>query len=459
MRSGVFPSNMKTGIIIPIYKNKDRDSIINYRPISILNSLSKILEKAASIRLINHLERNNILADSQYAYRKSRSTELAATKLVNKILNNFDENKITIAVFLDLTRAFDCVNHEILCKKMEYYGIKNSALEWFKSYLAERKQYVSLNGVHSDIKNVNIGIPQGSILGPLLFLIYINDLSQLLRTGDQILFADDVTQYDWDDNFFAALDRINESMILIRDWFLANKLSVNTIKSEAMVFTRRNLIFPLPPVLLADQPLPYNWSFKFLGLILDVKLSWSNHLHRIRSKVSSACGILYSIRSKITRSVAKIIYSSLFLPYLQYCNILWASCTVSKMQSIFICQKRIVRLILKKSRWEPSSPLFKRLKLVKLQDFNKVNSAQFVYKAVNGLIPSPITFAVRAPGPYNLRQNEPLIVPFSRFNQTQRFISIRGPLIWNALPLDIRTSRTLQTFKKRIKSYYIDQYS
>ena len=378
---------------------------------------------------------------------------------MDKILKNFDENKITIAVFLDLTRAFDCVNHEILCKKIEHYGIKNNALEWFKSYLSDRKQYVSLNGVQSDIKNVNIGIPHGSILGPLLFLIYINDLSQILRTGDQILFADDVTQYDWDDDFYAALNRINESMELITDWFLANKLSVNAIKSEAMVFTRRNLVFPLPPVLLAGQPLPFNWYFKFLGLILDVKLSWTYHLNRIRSKVSSACGILYSIRSKLTRQVAKLIYTSLFLPYIQYCNIIWASCAASKMQSIFICQKRIVRLILKKSRWQPSAPLFKRLKVLKLHDFNKVNSVLFVFKALNDLIPSPITFSVRAPGPYNLRRNEALIIPFSRCNQNQRFISIRGPQLWNALPLAIRISRTLQTFKKKMKSYYIDQYT
>ena len=225
-----------------------------------------------------------------------------------------------------------------------------------------------------------------------------------------------------------------------------------------MVLTSKTIYFPLPSILLSGNPLPYNYSFKFLGLIIDFKLSWTNHLNRIRSKLASVCGILFNIRRKISRAVAKIIYLSIGLPYIQYCNIIWASCAISKMQSIFICQKRIIRLILKKNRYQTTSPLFKKLKLLQLHDINNLNAAQFVFKSINGLIPSPITFIHNAPGPYNLRRTDALIIPFTRSQQSKRFISIKGAELWNAIPLIIRSSLTIHNFKKKLKEHYLHQY-
>ena len=396
------------------------------------------------------MERNNILAPCQFAYRvyrKGRNTELAALKLVNKILENFDNNKISLAVFLDLSRTFDCVNYQILFNKLEYYGITNITLDWFKSYLSHRSQLVSFNGVSSEVKNIGIGVPQGSVLGPLLFLVYMNDLCKLIEQGEQILFADDVTHLDWDDELYVVVQRVNSSLRIIADWFLANKLSLNTIKSEAMIFTRRVIYFPLLPVMISGKPLPYNYFFKFLGLYLDMKLTWSYHLNRIRSKISSAIGVLFRLRNKLTCSVSRIIYLSLCLPYLQYCNTLWSSCSSSKLQFIFTAQKKIVRLILRKNRHHPSSPLFKRLNLLKLKELNEFNAVLLVYKSLNELIVSPVSFINQILGPYNLRRREPLVVPFSRSNQSQRFIAIRGANLWNELPLDIRSCLTVNSFK------------
>ena len=226
-----------------------------------------------------------------------------------------------------------------------------------------------------------------------------------------------------------------------------------------MVFTRKNIVFPLPPIILSDIPLPYNYSFKFLGLYIDFKLSWNTHLKRIRSKLSSACGLLFRIRNKITRTVAKLIYNSICLPYLQYCNILWTSCANSKLQFIFTCQKRIIRNILRKDRWQPSAPLFKKLNILNLFDLNNLNAALFVFKSLNGLISSPITFIQQIPGPYNLRRNEALHIPFTRTNQSQRFISIRGAKLWNSLPLDVRASRTTLQCKRKLKRLFLDQYT
>ena len=156
--------------------------------------------------------------------------------------------------------------------------------------------------------------------------------------------------------------------------------------------------------------------------------------------------------------MARLIYLSICLPYLQYCNILWSSCTITKLQSINVCQKKLVRLILKKSRMHSASPLFKKLKLLKLCDLNNLNMAVFVFKSINELIPSPVTFVYNAPGPYNLRRNDLLNVPFTRSRQSQRFISVRGAKFWNDLSLDIRSCRTIHTLKKKLKRHYLEQY-
>ena len=408
---------------------------------------------------MNHLENNNILCESQFAYRKSRGTDLAATTLIKDVLKGFEENKITIAIFLDLTKAFDCVNHRILKDKLQRYGIKGTAKRWFADYLSNRNQFVSFKGTNSLEKRINIGVPQGSILGPVLFLIYINDFCNIVQTGKQILFADDANYYETGSNFREVLDRVNRNLKLIVKWFRANKLSINLIKSESMLFTRRNMHFPLSPVLLDGKEISYNYSFKFLGIILDFKLNWISHIKRVQSKVNSACGILFQIRNKLTRQVARMVYMALAYPYLNYCNVLWASSHNSHLHSLFITQKKLIRRIMKKHRTEPSTPLFKKLNILKLKDVNNLNAGIFVFKSLHNLIPSPINYEYRLHGPYNLRTNNQLNIPFGRSNQYQRFIEIRGAKLWNDLPIETRSARTIFTFKKKLKFYYLNTYA
>ena len=459
LNSGIFPTVHKRITIVPIYKSKDRNSITNYRPICLLNAVSKVLEKIASIRLLNHVETNNVLNNSQFAYRKGRSTDSAILKLVNNVVNNFEKGEYTVAVYLDLTKAFDCVDHRILLKKLNHYGVRVNALRWFESYLADRKQRVKFQGTLSDEKNTNIGVPQGSILGPLLFLIYFQDICSV-GDGNEILFADDASLFDSGNCYFQVIERLNVKLVAISQWLLANKLSANVIKTEGMIFSKRNVYFPLPPLKLYGNPIPYTNTFRLLGVMIDSKLQWEDHIKMIQGKLSRACGILYTLRNKVPRFIARILYMNIAYPYLLYGNIIWNSCYNTKILKLISCQKRLVRTIMKKERNAHTEPLFKKLNLLKLKDINKYCTALYVYKAIHNHIYSPISFRFRNVQQYGLRNNNNnyLQVPFVRLRHSQLFIHVNGPSLWNNIPLNLRLSRTLNSFKHNLKKHYLESY-
>ena len=458
LTAGVFPEIHKIGKIIPLFKNKDKHDISNYRPICMLNSTSKILEKIISTRLLNHLETNHLLAHNQFAYRHGKGTDLANVQFIKDVINSFDENMFTISVFLDLTKAFDCVSHSILLDQIKYYGISDSLHSWITSYLKNRKQYVYFNGSKSSETCPNIGVPQGSILGPLLFLIYINDINHALISGKLSLFADDANFYKSSKDYIQLIRTVNSNLKLLSKWFRANKLSLNYIKTEAMMFSRKIIYFPIPPVIIDNIPIPYSYYFKFLGLILDYKVNWKRHIQYVRSKLSSACGIMYQLRNNITLSIAKTMYYGIAYPYLNYCNTTWSSANISHFQSLFSTQKRLLRLIMKRGRMTESNVLFSQLKFLKLNHIFEMNVLIFVFKSINNLIESPIQFNVRLAGPYNLRRREQLQVPNHTSKQAERFIDIKGAKLWNNTPENICNSRTIATFKRNLKKYYLESY-
>ena len=222
LTQGIFPSKLKTSRTVPIFKGGDKLNCNNYRPISLLNNLSKILEKIVSIQLVNHLETNNILYEHQYGFQKNKSTEQNLIQAFNFIGNSLNENKYCIGVFFDLKKAFDVCSFDVLIMKLEKMGIKGTALQWFKSYLENRKQFVDINGNFSSEKDIISCILQGSILGPILFLCYINDL---FRVTDllTLMFADDTFCLRSDSDLTQLIDNINRDINKLATWFRANK--------------------------------------------------------------------------------------------------------------------------------------------------------------------------------------------------------------------------------------------
>ena len=224
LKNGIFPEDMKMAKVIPLYKKEDPMIFSNYRPVSLLTQFSKILEKIFNNRLTKFITINNVLYDGQYGFRHNHSTELAVLEMIEKITNAIDNKMISIGIFIDLKKAFDTINHDILVQKLSNYGLRGVASKWISSYLENRSQFVSYNNVNSDIQNINCGIPQGSISGPSLFILYINDLKF-------IFFADDTNIFYEGVNHIGMQKTVNDELKKVNVWFMVNGLSLNVKKN------------------------------------------------------------------------------------------------------------------------------------------------------------------------------------------------------------------------------------
>ena len=236
---GVFPKELKLANVLPLYKTDDPFLFNNYRPVSVLSILSKVFERIMYSRMLEYLETYKILINNQFGFRKYHSLYMALMVLMNELITSLENGESVIGVFLDFSKAFDTVDHRILLNKLEHYGIRGNALSWFQSYLTERKQYVTYNGATSTTRSIKCGVPQGSILGPLCFLIYINDLFLVCDNCTPILFADDTNLFIRGDDFNHVQELLNVELSNISQWLITNKLSLNVKKTHYMVITRK----------------------------------------------------------------------------------------------------------------------------------------------------------------------------------------------------------------------------
>ena len=456
--TGIFPDELKIAKVTPIYKTGDKRLLNNHRPISVLPALSKIIEKLMYNRLYDFVNRS-ILTNAQYGFRRGRSTELALTSFTKDILEAFDRRHYSLSIFLDLSKAFDTVDHNILLTKLHHYGIRGIEYSWFKSYLEKRKQYVSYNECKSELDYLTHGVPQGSILGPLLFLLYINDIIHSSIIFKFVLFADDSTLYFSHPSLDSLITIVNDELENVRKWIISNKLTLNLDKTHYIIFHRKKDI-PInrPPIKIGETVLKEEQSTKFLGVIVDKKLTWSDHTLYLRNKLNKQCGILYHTRDSLNKRSMKLIYFSLIYSIIFYCNTVWGAAADNKTDRLKVAKKKILRTMAYRGRRDHTHELFSEFGLLKLEDINIYCSTLFVYKSLNKLIDNNM-FNIRINDRYNMRNTNLLDIPLMLTRQSQSSIRYHGVKEWNKLPENIRECPSLDNFKHRLKMFLLAKYN
>ena len=302
LSTGKVPDNLKIAKVIPIHKKDDKEIFSNYRPVSVLPCFSKILERLVFNRCTEFIENNKILNAKQFGFRVHHSTSMAIMQVVDKINDAVEKNETTIGVYLDLSKAFDTIDHDILLHKLDYYGFRGIVLDWFRDYLSKRTQYVSYNDSKSDLKTILCGVPQGSILGPLLFILYINDITNTSTLLDFLLFADDTTILYSSSDIVSKIPLVNRELTEVSNWFKANKLSVNATKTNYMIMGTQYMTsmedegVSNVDIILDNTKLQRVDNTKFLGVTIDENLSWKNHIDGITKTISRNIGMINKLK-------------------------------------------------------------------------------------------------------------------------------------------------------------------
>ena len=454
--SGVFPEISKIAKIVPIYKSDDPLNENNYRPISILSPLSKILEKFIYKELFFYFEDNNILCRQQAGFRPGFSTEHAIYNLLKRVISDVDSGKHGVCLFLDFRKAFDLVDQRILLKKLRFYGVRGIPLKLLESFFESRHQYVKIGKASSSTNPVHVGVAQGSTLGPLMFLIFINDIVNCSNILQFNLFADDTSLYFGSDNPLAVFDTFNRELKFIHDWINANKLCLNTNKSAFMLFSRSKNQIDFPDILINNEKIKKVDEYKFLGVLLDNKLSWKPHVLKLINIISRNTGIFYRIRSCLNLSASLTYYYSFIHPYLRYGLIFWNSVNANLFNKLIKLQKKIVRLITNSGRYEQSEPLFKKCKVLKLFDLFRIETCKFIHHDI--IYNSHSDFVTHSEiHSYPTRYRSNLVRPFNRLNVGSKFINSAGVILYNSLSSDIR-SAPISDFKFLMKYSYLNEY-
>ena len=460
--SGIVPGNMKIAKIIPIFKSGNQEIMNNYRPISLLPAFSKLLEKLVCKRLTSFLESYKILYKHQYGFRKKHSTIHPILHLLKYIAENNDKptKDITLAVFIDLSKAFDTICHSTLLKKLNFYGIRGITNSWFHSYLTQRKQYTIINNCKSALEDITCGVPQGSILGPILFLIYINDI-QHSTSLNLLSYADDTTIYSSNSNADILYAETNKELIKLDDWFRANKLSLNVKKTNYSIFSPTKFTQETNRTLtLNNTTINREHSIRFLGLNIDQQLTWNTHINKLKSKISSSIFIINRVKKQLPHEALKSIYLTLIHSHFIYGITAWGNSTTTN--KLYLLQKKALRLINNKAYASHTDPLFKQENVLKFHDIYKVVTALHVHDLLANKLPSSFDnfFPMVNHSQHNriTRQynNLPQTLARTQFSARTPYHAI--PALWNNLQLSTQTTESRTGFKKIITQQIITQY-
>ena len=469
LQQGRFPDAMKIAEIIPLYKGKERDIESNYRPISLLTTMSKILEKIVYNRVYDFLNRTGQIVPTQYGFREGHSCDNAVSHLVGNVLKN-QENKLdTVAIYLDLSKAFDTLDHSIVLEKMYQYGIRGNTYNWFKSYLDKRKLRVKCGVTStgrtetSNTYDIEIGTPQGSCLGPLIFLIFCNDLQLHLDYMTCFQFADDTTLLFGHKNRYYMRYCIESDLEVLQDWFNTNKLTLNLKKTVYMLFRCKNTHDIDFELTLNGETIPRVSSTKFLGTWIDDQLTWKEHLSKLCTKLNVKLGLLYRSKNLLTSHSKRLLYYAQFHSILSYAMIVWGpmldAYNLNKLQ---VLQNKAVSTL---NTDLSTDAVYKKHKILRIRSLIKLEEYKLGYKLCHNLLPKPLSDCLltdhydkstKKTHGYNTRHKSTPNLPNVKSHKYRNSLLFSTVQSYMHLPLECKESNILPLFVKRCKTMLLE---
>uniref|UniRef100_A0A1B6MSN0 Reverse transcriptase domain-containing protein n=1 Tax=Graphocephala atropunctata TaxID=36148 RepID=A0A1B6MSN0_9HEMI len=435
-QEGEFPQCLKTAVVIPLFKKGDVKCMSNYRPISLLSVFSKVLETIVKKRLVNFLKLNNYLSKNQFGFTEKLSTEDALIEFLEHVYKGVNEKMACGAIYLDITKAFDTVDHDILLGKMWLAGFRGLPFDWFESYLKGRTQKVRVGGFLSDLGSVVHGVPQGSVLGPILFLFYLNDLCDAHFHGKVTAFADDTALGYAEVNRAILRGKMQEDLNLLEYWFSKHFLTLSE-KTKYMLFSCKKQADFL------NESLVYHSSdcvssnvcnkciliekvdeIKYLGLIINSNLSWKGHVKKLRSELFITVRKFYFLRDLCPKNILVMLYRALVESRLGYALSCWGGTYISTLTPIITLQKHIVRLITKKAKHEHSRPIFLELNLLPFRNL-------YVYKVLKIFFVRSIANKINPIKNYQLRNTTSVPLPKPNLTLYKHFYTYNAPRLFN----------------------------
>lgn len=459
INSSIYPDCLKISKIVPIPKVANASEASDFRPVSLLPIIDKIFEKIIHERLFSYLDSNNLMYKYQFGFRKGCNTEEVVLNAVNFICDKLDRGSSGVAgLFLDFSKAFDLVDHDIMLRKLMFYGIMGKELRLFENFLRNRKQFVQIGEEKSNMLDVQSGVPQGSCLGPLLFSIYLNDLSNLQLTGKLYMFADDVClfyPYKYDLVLKTYMER---DVALILEYVRLNRLKLNADKTKLIRFRPCTRVQDNSFAIQVGENLILETDrVKYLGIILQSNMAWNLHINEVKSRIAPAVGVLFKMKNKLNLKTKLMIYQSLIQSHINYMAIIYGFRNTSELKSLQVMQNRALKTIYNLPLRYPTLLLYRDIckNIMPFCGRYKYQLLIYMFKSIRNIGYRSVTFSQNQTL-FNTRNQGNLHTARCRLETTRQRIEYIGSLEYNKLPLRLKSINSLSVFKKELRKYIFE---